>query len=68
MSEQEGQIELLQTMNQKLMKDTKMLRLICETSNSAFLYYNYEEGTLRTIANWDYFFDLPMPNFFLTCS
>lgn len=57
MNEIEGQIELLQNMNQKLMKDTKMLRLICETSNSAFLYYNYEEKILKTIANWDYFFD-----------
>lgn len=39
-----------------------MLRLICETSNSAFLYYNYEEGTVQTIANWDYFFDFKVTN------
>lgn len=57
MNELKGQIELLETMNRKLLNDTKMLRLICETSNSAFLYYNYEEDVLKTIANWDYFFD-----------
>lgn len=57
MDELRGQIELLDSMNRKLMKDVKMLHLICETSNSAFLYYNYEEGTIQTIANWDYFFD-----------
>ena len=51
------QIALLNSANRKLMKDIKMLHLICETSNSAFLYYNYEENTIRTIANWDYFFD-----------
>lgn len=34
-----------------------MLRLICETSNSAFLYYNYEEKKIQTIANWDHFFN-----------
>ena len=34
-----------------------MLRLICETSNSAFLYYNYEEEKIQTIANWEHFFD-----------
>lgn len=44
-------------MNEKLTREEKMLRLICETSNSAFLYYNYEEQQLRTLANWDYFFD-----------
>lgn len=44
-------------MNEKLIRDEKMLRLICETSNSAFLYYNFEEQQLKTVANWDHFFD-----------
>lgn len=57
MDDLRGQIELLNSVNRKLMKDVKMLHLICDTSNSAFLYYNYEEDTIRTIANWDYFFD-----------
>ncbi|MDE5931337.1 MAG: diguanylate cyclase, partial [Lachnospiraceae bacterium] len=57
MDDLRGQIELLNSVNRKLMKDVKMLHLICETSNSAFLYYNYEEDTIQTIANWDYFFD-----------
>jgi len=57
MDDLRGQIELLNSVNRKLMKDVKMFHLICETSNSAFLYYNYEENTVRTIANWDYFFD-----------
>lgn len=34
-----------------------MLRLLCETSNSAFIYYNYKEDRVETIANWDHFFD-----------
>ena len=33
-----------------------MLRLICETSSSAFLYVNFEENIVKTLANWDYFF------------
>lgn len=57
MDDLRGQIELLNEMNRKLRQDAKMLRLICETSNSAFLYYNYEEDKIQTIANWDYFFD-----------
>ncbi len=57
MNDLQHQLELVNAMNEKLQKDEKMLRLICETSNSAFLYYNYAEGTVQTIANWDYFFD-----------
>ena len=57
MEELKYQVDLLNAMNEKLIRDEKMLRLICETSNSAFLYYNYEEQKLKTIANWDHFFD-----------
>ncbi|MCI9314107.1 MAG: GGDEF domain-containing protein [Lachnospiraceae bacterium] len=57
MEELKYQVDLLSAMNRKLSRDEKMLRLICETSNSAFLYYSYEEGTFSTVANWDYFFD-----------
>lgn len=46
----EDRVELLAAENQ-------MLRLLCETSNSAFLYYNYKEDRVVTIANWDHFFD-----------
>lgn len=62
MSDLRYQLDLLSAMNKKLQRDEKMLRLICETSNSAFLYYNYEEGTVQTIANWDYFFDFKVTN------
>ena len=30
--------------------------MICETSSSAFLYVNFEENIVKTLANWDYFF------------
>lgn len=57
MEELKYQVDLLSAMNEKLIRDEKMLRLICETSNSAFLYYNFEEQQLKTVANWDHFFD-----------
>lgn len=53
----EGAVETLAAENQELRREQKMLRLICETSNSAFIYYNYREDRLETIANWDHFFD-----------
>lgn len=49
-------METLAAENQKLRREQKMLRLICDTSNSAFIYYNYQEDRVETIANWDHFF------------
>ena len=33
-----------------------MLKLICETSTSAFVYVNFEDHYVKTVANWDYLF------------
>lgn len=56
MDELKYQVDLLSAMNEKLRRDEKMLRLICDTSNSAFLYYSYAEDRYQTVANWDHFF------------
>ena len=56
MDELKYQIDLLSAMNEKLSSEEKMLRLICETSNNAFLYYNFESQKFQTVANWDHFF------------
>lgn len=57
MGDVNGRVDLPNTMDKELVDDAKMLKLICETSDTAFLYYNYEEDSVRTIANWNYFFD-----------
>lgn len=57
MDKMQYQLDLLNTMNQKLSNDEKMFRMICNTSSSAFLYYNFEEDIVRTLANWNFFFD-----------
>ena len=56
MEELRYQIDLLNAMNQKLAGEEKMLRLICETSSSAFLYVNFQDNIVKTLANWEYFF------------
>lgn len=56
MEELRYQVDLLSALNQKLTVEEKMLRLICETSNSAFLYVNFEENFVKTLASWDDFF------------
>ncbi len=48
--------EALAAENQELRREQRKLRLICETSNSAFIYYNYQEDSIETLANWDHFF------------
>lgn len=53
----EKAFEALTVENQKLRSERNMLRLICETSNSAFIYYNYQEDKIRTLAGWDHYFD-----------
>lgn len=53
----DGSVEELEAEIQRLRREEKMLRLLCETSNSAFIYYNYEENRIKTVANWNHFFD-----------
>lgn len=57
MSELQYQVDLLTAMNQELSNNEKMFQMICNTSSSAFLYYNYEEDVVKTLANWNFFFD-----------
>lgn len=56
MDELRYQVDLLNAMNQKLTNEERMLRMICETSSSAFLYVNFKNDEVKTIANWDFFF------------
>lgn len=56
MDELRYQIDLLKAMNQKMSGREKMFRLACNTSNNAFLYYDYEINELVTFGNWEKFF------------
>ena len=60
MQDLQEQLNALNALNNKLMKDAKILHLICDTSNTAFLYYNYADNAFQTIANWKYFFDFEL--------
>ena len=60
MQDLQEQLNALNALNNKLMKDAKILHLICDTSNTAFLYYNYADNAVQTIANWKYFFEFDL--------
>lgn len=48
---------LLVEENEKLRREEKMLRLLCDTSSSAFIYYNFREDRVDTLGNWEHYFD-----------
>lgn len=56
MEELRYQVDLLSAINKRLINEEKMYRLICDTSSNAFLYVNFVENKVRTLANWDFFF------------
>ncbi|MBQ7776187.1 MAG: GGDEF domain-containing protein [Lachnospiraceae bacterium] len=51
------QNDYLKAMNQKLKDNEDMYRLVCETSNNAFLYYSFETKEAKTLGRWKDFFD-----------
>lgn len=56
MDELRYQIDLLKAMNQQLSGRDKMYRLVCDTSNNAFLYVVFEKNDVTTLGNWDDYF------------
>lgn len=56
MDELRYQLDLLKAMNQKLSSREKMYRLICDTSDNAFLYCNFSKSEVITLGHWNDFF------------
>lgn len=52
------QIGLLTAVNSKLVKSENILRNICDISQDATVYYDFEEKKLHTFGNWSHFFDI----------
>ncbi len=54
------QNDYLKAMNQTLKDREDMYRLVCETSDNAFLYYSFETREVWTLGRWKDFFDFEM--------
>jgi len=57
------QISLLTAMNSKLVKSEGILKNICDISESAFIYFDYEEKKPYVLGNWSHFFDFEPSRF-----
>lgn len=60
MDEMHYQLDLLTAMNQKLLGNDKMFRMICGTSSNAFLYYDFSADHFETLGCWNQYFDFVM--------
>lgn len=56
MDEVRYQLSLLKAMNQKLSGEERMYRLVCDTSDNAFLYCAFNSNEIKTIGKWENFF------------
>lgn len=57
MNEMRYQKALLKTMNERLSERERMYRRVCDTADSAFLYYSFEKDEIVTMGRWHDFFD-----------
>ncbi|MBO4337785.1 MAG: GGDEF domain-containing protein [Lachnospiraceae bacterium] len=62
MSDKNYQLDLLNAMNQKLLDNDRMFRMICGTSSNTFMYYDFAEDHLEILGNSNQFFDFPIEN------
>lgn len=56
------QVELLSALNDKLTTKERMCDFILNTSASAFVYQDFEDGQLQIMGNWEQFFDFKFKN------
>lgn len=60
MNEMQYQVDLMNAMNEKLKNDQKMMKMIIETSTSAFVYYNYDRDETHVMGEWESYFDFSL--------
>jgi len=63
MNEMSYQLSLLEAMNNRLVNDENMYKMICNTSSNAILYYHFAEKRTVHVGNWSHFFDFDPKNY-----
>lgn len=57
------QLGFLEAMNNRLINDESMYRMICNTSSNAILYYHFADKRMVHLGNWSHFFDFDPKSF-----
>ena len=57
MDEVNYQLDLLKAMNEKLLGNDKMFRMLCGTSSNAFLFYSFKDNCFETLGSWEQYFE-----------
>lgn len=60
MSEMSYQVGQLTAMNNRLVSDETMYKMICESSADAFVYFDYPQKSIVHLGNWSHFFDFEL--------
>ena len=50
------ELSLMEAMNNRLLSDESMYKMICNTSSNAILYYHFGEKRMVNFGNWSHFF------------
>ena len=50
------ELSLMEAMNNRLLSDESMYKMICNTSSNAILYYHFGEKRMVHFGNWSHFF------------
>lgn len=62
MSGMSYQLSLLEAMNNRLINDESMYKMICNSSSNAMLYYHFSEKRTVHLGNWSHFFNFEPKN------
>lgn len=57
MEELRYKLDLLEAMNRKLSEKERMYRMVCDSSEGAYLYFSFEKRSFVTLGQWNNFFD-----------
>jgi len=60
MSEMSYQLSQLTAMNNRLVNDEAMYKMICESSSDAYVYFDYAQKSIVHLGNWSQFFDFEL--------
>ena len=60
MNEMSYQLSQLTAMNNRLLNDETMYKMICDTSADAYVYLDFTQKRIVHLGNWSHFFDFEL--------